>query len=223
MAQQIFTFQAFWRIPITFPYCVTLTDVDIQKLADTFPSIYIVKADATKPASITICWKDKNKLAITKENIAEIQVDIGNGLRDIVKYVKEHWETIMPPGTPPLPTEWTPEKCRDEAVAYIKSTCDRLDVEVTSDVKEEKFCFILPTQWRFKGILKENAPVPFTVSDTNKVCFTVTHSSPTLITIQLTSDMTQTVQATTNLVGTLVVLFVLVLLIRALVSAVKLR
>ena len=217
MAQSIFTPIAFWRIPITFPYCVELTDVDLAKLADFLPSVNIVKADPTKPASLKICWVDKHKWSITKSNIAEVDVMVGECIRDCVKYVKEH----MPPGMPPLPTEWTPERVRDEAVSYIKSTCDRLDIEVTSDVKEEKFCFILPIQWRFKGILKNNIPVPFNITDTNKVCFTITHESPTLITIQLTSDLTQTVQATTSLVGSLVVLFVLIFLIRTILAAVK--
>jgi hypothetical protein len=109
----------------------------------------------------------------------------------------------------------------DESVRYVKSTCDRFDVDVTSDLTEEKICFVLPTEWRFRGILKNNAPVPFTVTDTNKVCFTVTHASPTLITIQLTSDMTYMTTTTANMVTSALAIFLILYLLIMIIRAIR--
>lgn len=198
-----------WTPPITFPFCVELTDIDLQKLAEKFPSIIIYKADDTKPASIKICWIEKHKFKIEKTNIKEIWVIIGECIKDIAHHC------------PGLPSGFTPERIRDEAIRYVKSVCDRIDIEVVSDVPEERFCFILPTEWRFKGILKNNVPVPFEVTDTNKVCFTITHTSPTVITIQLTSDVTQTVQATTSIIAPLITLMIIVFMVKVLLAVVR--
>jgi hypothetical protein len=105
----------------------------------------------------------------------------------------------------------------DEVIRYVKSLHDRFDIEITSDLPEEKICLTLPTEWRFKGILKNNAPIPFTITDTNKICFTVTHASPTLITLELISDATQTTTMTTTisaLLATAILLSVMSWLLR---------
>ncbi|MEM2355169.1 MAG: hypothetical protein QXO00_02485 [Candidatus Bathyarchaeia archaeon] len=206
-----------WRPPIVFPICIEITDVTIEKLADWIPSITIIKADDTKPANIKICWVDKFKVRIEKTNIKEIDIIVGPCFGHFVRALPRI------PGAPTLPPEWTPDKVEEEAINYIKSTCDRLDIEVISDVPEERFCFILPSKWRFKGILKDNTPISYDMPEPNKVCFTVTHTSPTLITIQLISDVTQTVQATTNLIAPLIVLIIMVYLVRALLSTIKLK
>jgi len=214
MSQPVFTTLYVWTPPIQFPICVELSDEDLQKLTEKMPSITIVKADDTKPASLKICWSDKHKFSITKSNIAEIHIDVGNCIRDVVEKIKEM------PEIPQLPPEWTPEKIRDHAIAYVKSMVDRLDIEITSDLKQEKFCFTLPAQWRFVGILKNNTPIDYELSD-NKVCVTVTHESPTLLTVQLASDTTQTIQATTSIVMSVVILLIVVYLIKAIIEAFK--
>jgi len=185
-----------WRPPFEFPACWDWSED--QPLPE---GVTIVKADEKQSASLKICIESVNKISITKKNIAEINVDVKVCITGLLRKV-----TLPPP--------YTPEKACDEAMRHIKTVHDKVDVEVTSDVKTEKFCFVLPTEWRFYGILKENAPVPFEVTDTNKVCFTITHESPTLITIQLVSDRTQTVQATTNALTLFVVVMMLMMIVR---------
>jgi hypothetical protein len=158
------------------------------------------------------------KITIEKQNIAEIDIDVKTSWKWAFKQIATNPEvsgTISEP-----PEEWGQKKM-DECVRYVKSVCDRFDVEVTSDLTEEKMCFILPTEWRFRGILKNNAPIPFEITGTNKVCFTVTHASPTLITIQLTSDMTYMTTTTANMVTSALAIFLILYLLIMIIRAIR--
>jgi hypothetical protein len=180
---------------------------------ETLPEgITFVKGTLPEDMYLKICVVQLSppKITVEKKNIAEIDVDVKGSLKWVFKHMAglPEWSGKIPKA----PEDWAKDKC-DETVRYVKSMCDRFDVEVTSDLTEEKFCFVLPTEWRFRGILKNNAPVPFEITDTNKVCFNVTHASPTLITIQLTSDITQMTTTTANIATSALTIFLIVYLL----------
>jgi len=189
-----------WRPPFEFPVCYEWKED--QPLPE---GVTILKADPGKTASLKICMTDKHKFTIEKVNIAEIHVDVRGCLKALLTVV---------PGI-------LPEKVCEEAIRHVKAVCDRIDIEVISDVKTQRFCFILPTEWRFRGILKNELEIPFDVTDTNKVCFTVAHESSTVITILLTSDMTQTTQMTYNLITPIIVIFMVMIIMRMLKHALR--
>jgi hypothetical protein len=168
-----------------------------------------VKGSLPEDMYIKVCLEQiaPPKISVEKRNIAEIDVDVKGMMKWIFKRM-----AMLP--------EDAQRKC-DECVRYVKTSYDRFDVEVSSDLSEEKVCFVLPTEWRFKGILKNNVPIPFEISDTNKVCFTVTHASPTLITIQLISDITQMTNISVGSIVGIIALIIIVNLVMMLIKAVK--
>jgi len=165
-----------------------------------------VKGTLPENMYIKICLNQISppKISVDKKNIAEIDVDV----RGVLKWTFKRMA---------VPPEEVERKC-DEWENYVKTSCDKFEVEVNSDLPEERICFVLPTKWRFRGILKNNIPIPFTISDTNKVCFTVTHTSPTLITIQLVSDITQ---MTSTIINSVVSAFAILMVVSLLISTVK--
>jgi len=216
MPQQVTTFVL---QPPTFPFplpaCFEWKEGDVLPEGLTF-----VKGTLAENMYVKLCLTQVSppKITVEKKNIAEIDVDVKGSLKWTFKHMAmlPEWSGMIPKA----PEDWAKDKM-DESVRYVKSTCNRFDVEVTSDLTEEKICFVLPTEWRFKGILKNNAPVPFTVTDTNKVCFTVTHASPTLITIQLTSDVTQMTTTTTNVAVSALTIFLVAYLLTRVIRALK--
>jgi len=201
--------------PFPLPVCYEWKEGDALPEGLTF-----VKGTLAEDMYLKICVVQvaPPKITIEKKNIAEIDVDIKGSLKWVFKKIAGLPEWSGKIGK--SPEDWAKDKC-DETVRYVKSVCDRFDVEVTSDLTEEKFCFVLPTEWRFRGILKNNAPVPFTITDTNKVCFTVKHTSPTLITIQLTSDITQMTTTTANIATSALTIFLVVYLLIMIIRALR--
>jgi hypothetical protein len=202
-------------LPIPLPACFYWKEGDPLPEGLTF-----VNGPIPRAMSLKVCLVQMSppKITIEKQNIAEIDIDVKTSWKWAFKQIATNPEvsgTISEP-----PEEWGQKKM-DECVRYVKSVCDRFDVEVTSDLTEEKMCFILPTEWRFRGILKNNAPIPFEITGTNKVCFTVTHASPTLITIQLTSDMTYMTTTTANMVTSALAIFLILYLLIMIIRAIR--
>jgi hypothetical protein len=207
-----------WRpptFPFSLPVCWEWHEGDPLPEGLTF-----VKGTLPEDMYIKVCLVQvaPPKVTVEKKNVAEIDVDVRGSLKWTFKHMAElpEWRGVIQKA----PEDWAKEKM-EECISYTKSVCDRFDVEVTSDLSEEKICFILPTEWRFKGVLKNNVPIPYTISDTNKVCFTVTHASPTLITIQLISDTTQMTATTINSVAWVILILIIVSLLRAIAKIVK--
>jgi hypothetical protein len=201
--------------PFSLPACWEWHEGDLLPQGLTF-----VKGPLTEDMYIKVCLVQVSppKITVEKKNVAEIDVDIKGCLKWVFKHMAglPEWSGKIPKA----PEDWATDKM-NECVSYVKSVHNKFDVEITSDLTEEKVCFVLPTEWRFKGILKNNVPIPFNVTDTNKVCFTVTHASPTLITIQLISDITQITSSAINVAVAGVALLFVVSLMTVLIRTVK--
>lgn len=206
------------HIPFSTPACWEWNE------GDEIPEgLEFIKGEPSGPSMhIKICLLQLTppRISVEKTNIKEIHVDIKSlfkwGLKRIAE-LPEYREKIGKP-----PEDFAREKC-EEFVRYAKMACNRIDFDVTSDIKEEKICFTLPTEWRFRGVLKNNAPIPFEIIDTNKVCFTITHESPTLITLQLISDTEQMTSTITSLTTTTIVLVIVITIIGEIIRIMRLK
>lgn len=205
-------------IPFSLPACWEWTE------GDGMPSglEFIKEKPDGPPMHIKICLEKlaPPKLSIDKTNIGEIHVDIKTLFKWGLKHIAELPEYRERIGKPP--EDFAREKC-EEIIGYVKAMCNRIDFDITSDLKEEKFCFTLPTEWRFRGILKNNIPIPFEITDTNKVCFMVTHESPTTITLQLINDVEQVTRTTISMVVAMIIIMIIITLVRTLIHVITRR
>jgi hypothetical protein len=135
------------------------------------------------------------KVTVEKNNVARIHVDV----RTLVEWF------LRTTGMSECEAE---AKCGD-LIRFVKTACNRVDVEITSDLSAETVTFTLPAEWRVVGILKNNLPIPYVVSDTNTFTFMFTHESSTLITIQLASDIMQLIMVPVgSIVGILAIIII---------------
>jgi hypothetical protein len=135
------------------------------------------------------------KVTVEKNNVARIHVDV----RTLVEWFLR---------TTGMSEREAEAKC-GELIRFVKTACNRVDVEITSDLSAETVTFTLPAEWRVVGILKNNLPIPYVVSDTNTFTFMFTHESSTLITIQLASDIMQLIMVPVgSIVGILAIIII---------------
>ena len=147
------------------------------------------------------------KVTVEKNNVARIHVDV----RTLVEWFLR---------TTGMSEREAEAKC-GELIRFVKTACNRVDVEITSDLSTETVTFTLPAEWRVVGILKNNLPIPYVVSDTNTFTFMFTHESSTLITIQLASDITQLIMVPVGSIVGILALIIIVNLVMMLIKAVK--
>ena len=162
-----------------------------------------VKGNLDEDMYFKVCLESINppKLTVTKRNIAEIDFAFHGCFRWFGRWTHD------------------PEGCAKQAEDYVRKYHPRMDVEIDSDLKEEKICFVLPSTWVLRTLYAKGVPVPFEKTD-NKVCFTLKHESPTLVTLELVTESQQILEQTVSTATTLIFTVMVVLMLMSLLTTV---
>ncbi|MEM2281434.1 MAG: hypothetical protein QXZ68_05540 [Candidatus Bathyarchaeia archaeon] len=149
--------------------------------------LIFVKGDLDEPMYFKICLENMSppKLTVVKRNIAEIDLNWHSAFAWFGRWTHD------------------PEGTARQVEEHVRRYCPRMDIDIDSDIKEEKLCFVIPATWRVKNVLKNGSPIPWRRHD-DKICFTITHESPTLITLALTTETEQLLETTSTTMMTLV-------------------
>ena len=177
---------------------------------ETLPDgVSVTKGDLPRAMKLRVGLVQINppKVTVEKNNVAKIHVDV----RMLVGWFLR---------TTGMSEREAEAKC-GELIRFVKTACNKLDVEITSDLSVETVTFILPVEWKVVGILKNNSPIPYVVSDTNTFTFMFTHESSTLITIQLASDIVQLIMVPVGSIVSVIALMIIVSLMKTLIRKMK--
>ncbi|MEM1589687.1 MAG: hypothetical protein QW175_04665 [Candidatus Bathyarchaeia archaeon] len=162
-----------------------------------------VKGDLEEPMYFKICLEQMSppKITVVKRNIAEIDFTWHGAFRHFGRWLHD------------------PESFAKECENYVKRYCPRMDIEIDSDLKEEKLCFVIPATWRVKDVLKNGKPIPWRRHD-DRICFTITHESPTLITLALSTETEQLFETTSTVMITITFSVMVIFMIMQLLTTV---